>query len=291
MKTRIVGLELDEVSFVGDPANPLAKVLLLKRGVKKDALDEKREAYTSALKDKITEAMADAKTPGELQRALDSCFQEFYKAAKSKPKEAITMPLDLSAVSKEVQDFVAKLQADLKAAEELIAEAEAKLAAAPKPEPSQADLEKSLPESVRKMVEAARAEAASAAAEVQKLRDEKEDKEFVEQAGAYPQIIAKAAEFGPIFKALSKGAPDAFPKLKELLKSVNEQMRVGKLFNTLGGDERPGGDFPEAQVAARARALVQKDAKLTIQDAYSAVFAEDPGLYERYRAATASRAS
>jgi hypothetical protein len=66
-------------------------------------------------------------------------------------------------------------------------------------------------------------------------------------------------------------------------KATAEQLRKGKLFSELGRDGSGSSDSADVQVLAKARALIEKDSKLSMQEAMNLVFSENQELYEQYR--------
>lgn len=203
----------------------------------------------------------------------------------------------------ELKANLAKAEADLKAAEELANEEQKKREAAEAEVATlKADLAKvkQTPEEIEKAKLAAlpaevRKQLDEQAAEIAKMRDEREDAEFVKRASVLKLTATTAEKFAPILKRLVKGkgtAEDA-AELERVLKAQAEQARQGlKALTTEIGTGGFEGGAPDAGSALLRKAdeLRKSDAKLSEADAIVKAAAADPELYEEYRSGASSRA-
>lgn len=113
------------------------------------------------------------------------------------------------------------------------------------------------------------------------LKEEKILKEYVEKAAALPNLAIEPLKFGPVLKALGESHPDAFSEIFRVLKAADVALEKSELFKEIG-KAGSGESDAEAQVYAKARALVAKDGDLTLEDAVCKVLEDDKELYTRY---------
>jgi hypothetical protein len=145
-----------------------------------------------------------------------------------------------------------------------------------------------IPEEVRPMVEALWKEnedIRKKAEETEKLlkaeRDERLRKEFIAKAAGYKHLAVKPEEFGLVLKALAEKAPEELAKIEAVLKAADEAIGQGKLFAEAGrGGEGAGSTW--AKIEKMASEIVQKDGKMTREQAIAKVLEEHPELYDEY---------
>ncbi len=149
-----------------------------------------------------------------------------------------------------------------------------------------------LPVEIRKMLDAKDAELKAARDErvavekrIAAIEDERLTETIVskvrESMAAVPG--ASVPELAAILKSASKGlAADEYKKLETVLKSASAVIQKSALLREVGGAGAPAADSPEGEINELAKALVEKDPKLTIQKARVAVIDAHPELYERY---------
>jgi hypothetical protein len=113
------------------------------------------------------------------------------------------------------------------------------------------------------------------------LKEEKILKEYVEKAAALPNLAIEALKFGPVLKALGEGHPAEFSEILRVLKAADAAIEKSELFKEIG-KAGSGESDAEAQVYAKARAMVAKDGALTFDDAVCKVLEDDKELYTRY---------
>jgi len=113
------------------------------------------------------------------------------------------------------------------------------------------------------------------------LKDEKILKEYVEKAEDLPHMAIEPLKFGPVLKALGESHPDEFSEIFRVLKAADAAIEKSELFKEIG-KAGSGESDAEAQVYAKARAMVAKDGALTFDDAVCKVLEEDKELYTKY---------
>lgn len=126
-----------------------------------------------------------------------------------------------------------------------------------------------------------KAEAKEAKQIAKELKDEKILKEYIEKAEDLPHLAIEPLKFGPVLKALGEGHPGEFEEILRVLKAADTAIGKSELFKEIG-KAGSGESDAEAQVYAKARAMVAKDGDLTLEDAVCKVLDDDPELYERY---------
>ena len=114
------------------------------------------------------------------------------------------------------------------------------------------------------------------------LKDEKVLKEYVEKAEDLPHLPIEPLKFGPVMKALGEAHPAEFAEVYRLLKAVDAIVEKSALFSEIG--KAGQGNSAEAQIYAKARAMVAKDGDLTFEEAVEKVMDLEPELYEKSEA-------
>jgi len=111
------------------------------------------------------------------------------------------------------------------------------------------------------------------------LKDEKVLKEYVEKAEDLPHLPIEPLKFGPVMKALGEAHPDEFAEVYRVLKAVDAIVEKSALFSEMG--KAGQGNSAEAQIYAKARAMVAKDGDLTFEEAVEKVMDLEPELYQK----------
>jgi hypothetical protein len=145
-------------------------------------------------------------------------------------------------------------------------------------EPTEEEVLKSLPESIRKRLEAAAAQEV----EMQKLRDDTEAKEAIEKAKGLK--IGDATVLGPILLRVAKGkstAEDA-GKLEQLLKAAGEVTSKSPLFRSVGTDAGADAGDPETALKGKAEEIRKAKPELSEAQAYSLAMEQNPTLYNDF---------
>lgn len=154
----------------------------------------------------------------------------------------------------------------------------------------------SLPEDVRKQLEAGN----SAAADVAKMRENAEVVEFAKRAND----LGQPAEFGKSLRLLAKGIgtdeerAKAFEEVEKLLKGYAEQARIAGVFKEFGSARNQATEgSAEAQIYAKRDELLadvaKSGAKMTPEQAFAKVY-EDPAnraLVDQYKQENRRRAA
>ncbi|NPV72074.1 MAG: hypothetical protein HPY55_15825 [Firmicutes bacterium] len=271
---KLTGLDVVEVSLVTRGANR-----------KKFALFKSEEG--EAVNTEILKAVLE--TPLEDEQKVD----EVLKAAKlsEKAQNAVKGALRLlNAYREELPKDVLKTLADL-AGYEYPAPKEGKDKYAYPAPTKKADGSwdfSGIPEGVRPMVEALwkeNEEIRKKAEDTEKLlkaeRDERLRKEFIAKAAGYKHLAVQPEEFGLVLKALAEKAPEELAKIEAVLKAADEAIGQGKLFAEAGrGGEGAGSTW--AKIEKMASEIVQKDGKMTREQAIAKVLEEHPELYDEY---------
>lgn len=153
-------------------------------------------------------------------------------------------------------------------------------------EADQAALQKRLDESEAARVKAekdASDKNAELTAQLAKIAATESRNECIRKAVALSSL-GSADDLGGMLFEIQKGVtPEVFVKVEALLKSANEQLRVNKLFVSIGADAA-GGATPEDKLNAMAKAHAEKH-NLPFAKAYAAVIETPDGkaLYTAYR--------
>ena len=218
--------------------------------------------------------------------AVDSVLDKI-KAATGHPDELeATMPEENIEVEVEATDELAK-------ALERIAELEATLAAqtAPAEETvdTDEDLLKSVPESVRKMLDdqkALVAEALSKAASTEAAliaeRSARADELSIAKAKGWTSLSLDASEVGPALRRLADVDAALAKSIETVLEAANAQAESAGIFAEIGKSSRPdGGDAYEA-LASLAKSAVEAGTASTFEQAFVKVAEQNPDLYIRH---------
>lgn len=292
---QIVSLTVDEISLVDDPANPAALVTIIKarNGFKPcpDCKDEAAckakgfcataKADTADVVKRVRSALTEM-APAIVDRALAGLPADPTAAALASAiiKEHT---MDLEQLSKALDDATKSIET-VKAENEKLAkrnaELEAEIKKAKEPPPSEDDVMKSLPEAVRKRLEAAEKSALALEAEVTKIRTEREESEAIAKAKGLG--IGDAAKLGPALLRIAKGksTADDAKLIEETLTSAARTSNVSPLFKSVGSGAGADGN-PEAVLDAKATEIQKANPKLTYAQAYDQALTANPELYDR----------
>ena len=266
-------VEVQFISFVPRGANK-KQFLVVKEDMKEDIVKTILETPDGDL----AKALQGAGLEGEGAEALVGAAKVLKAYKDALPENAITLlakcaGLDLPEPMK--KDMPKQPQegegegADKQAAGGLSKEALEKL------DPGvRALLEKALEERDQATVKAD--QALSMAKE---LKDEKVLKEYVEKAEDLPHLPIEPLKFGPVMKALGEAHPAEFAEVYRVLKAVDAIVEKSALFSEIG--KAGQGNSAEAQIYAKARAMVAKDGDLTFEEAVERVMDLEPELYQK----------
>ena len=113
-------------------------------------------------------------------------------------------------------------------------------------------------------------------------RSIRENQEYVAKARAYTNLPVSAEEFGPVLKRLNEVLEeDELGIVEKVLNAANERVASGGAFSEIG---KRGIDGYEAvsKLDAEAKALVEKNSDLSIEQARERVLEQDPSLYDEF---------
>lgn len=181
------------------------------------------------------------------------------------------------------------LEVELAKANERIAELEAALAPEPVAE-TEDDLLKSVPESVRKMIDDQRAaaaealeKAATAEAELRKERDARADEAAIAKAAAWQSLSLDASTVGPALRRLADVDADLAKAIETVLEAVNAQAESAGIFAEIGKAGRPEGSDAYEALASLAKSAAEASGT-TFEQAFVTVAEQNPDLYIRHLA-------
>jgi len=266
-------VEVQFISFVPRGANK-KQFLVVKEDVKEDIVRTILETPDGDL----AKALQGAGLEGEGAEALVGAAKVLKAYKDALPEDAIALlakctGLALPAMKKDMPKQSKEGEgADKQAAGDLSKEALEKL------DPGvRSLLEKALEER-----DQAAAKADQALSMAKELKDEKVLKEYVEKAEDLPHLPIEPLKFGPVMKALGEAHPEEFAEVYRVLKAVDAIVEKSALFSEIG--KAGQGNSAEAQIYAKARAMVAKDGDLTFEEAVEKVMDLEPELYEKSEA-------
>ena len=266
-------VEVQFISFVPRGANK-KQFLVVKEDVKEDIVRTILETPDGDL----AKALQGAGLEGEGAEALVGAAKVLKAYKDALPEDAIALlakctGLALPAMKKDMPKQSKEGEgADKQAAGDLSKEALEKL------DPGvRSLLEKALEER-----DQAAAKADQALSLAKELKDEKVLKEYVEKAEDLPHLPIEPLKFGPVMKALGEAHPEEFAEVYRVLKAVDAIVEKSALFSEIG--KAGQGNSAEAQIYAKARAMVAKDGDLTFEEAVEKVMDLEPELYEKSEA-------
>ena len=137
---------------------------------------------------------------------------------------------------------------------------------------------------------ATKAEAKEARQMAKELKDEQVLKEYVAKAEELQSLPVQPLKLGPIMKTIGEAHPEEFGEIFRLLKAADAVIEKSELFREFG-KSGPGESSAEAQIYAKARAMVAKDGDLTFEEAVEKVMDLEPELYEKSEAEREERAA
>jgi len=128
--------------------------------------------------------------------------------------------------------------------------------------------------------EATKAEAREARQMAKELKDEQVLKDYVAKAEELQSLPVQPLKLGPIMKTIGETHPAEFEEIFRLLKAADAVIEKSELFREFG-KSGPGESSAEAQIYAKARAMVAKDGDLTFEEAVEKVMDLEPELYQK----------
>jgi len=179
-------------------------------------------------------------------------------------------------------------ESELAKALERIAELEATISPEPEPEPTEDDLLKSVPESVRKMIVDERAAAAAAISkaatfegELLKERAARADEASIAKAASWQSLALDANEVGPALRKLADIDGDLAKAIETVLEAANAQAESAGIFAEIGKAGRPEGSDAYESLASLAKSASEANGT-TFEAAFVTVAEQNPELYVRH---------
>lgn len=187
----------------------------------------------------------------------------------------------LQAALAKANEEIESLRALVKSQEETAADAEV--------EPSEDDLLKAAPESVRKMIEslaAEKAEALAKAAEAEDtLRKEREaaaDAAAIEKVRGWSNLSIDADTVGPALRHLADVDADLAKAVESTLDAANAQAESAAIFAEIGKSTGPTGGDALSKMETLAKAAVEAGTASTYEQAFADVAISNPDLYAQH---------
>lgn len=264
MTKHLSEMTIDEISLVEEGANGEARVVIFKS--KFDPQGQSApggppgNSDAAALADQLKEHDMDIES---LSKALED--------AEAKLAALETRTTDAEAALEDANTIV-------KAKDAEIADLISKQVVA---EPTTEDVVKSLPESVRKMLEDAQSKAKAADEAVAKMRAETESAEAIAKAREIG--IGNPDEIGPVLLRVAKGmtTESDVAVIEGVLKAASAQTKTSSLYKAYGTAEAVDGD-PETMLKSKADEIARADKSLTAEQAYAKAMDANPALYNAY---------
>lgn len=291
MANKLTDMEIQEISLVDEPANEDARVVIVKAKagsvtdspVSMAMIAGAVLAAIEALAPQIVEkAMAEGfSADPDAAMAAASIIKEVVMDAESVTNALEKAEADIVALTKRAEDAEAALkdlQDVIKAKDDEIA----KLAAGKPAEGDEEEVLKALPESIRKRLEAAEADARSAREEIQKAKDAAEMAEAIAKAKALQ--MGDPEKIGGLLLRIRKGATTVADadEIEAVLKSAAEIAAKSPLFKAIGSAAAVDGD-PEDLLKAKADEIMKaSDGKISFAQAYDKALTDNPALYSAY---------
>lgn len=297
----IKDMQLDEISLVDDPANPEANVVIAKAknggGFKPcaDCGDEAACRKAGKCLDmekgcgpskKVAKALAAisaiTKAANGSESADDDAVSAFLKEHDMTLEELEKALTDAKSALDAADAVIKSKDAEITTLKAALADAqdEVKKSKEAQADPTEEELMKSLPESLRKRFVAMEAASKAQADEIEKMRTEREEAEAIEKARGLagdPKVV------GPALLRIRKGkATDAdLAEIERLLKAANNQSKTSELYKARGatGDEPAD---PETLLKAKADEIRKGNKDLSSEQAYAKALEENPELYNAY---------
>lgn len=139
-----------------------------------------------------------------------------------------------------------------------------------------------IPESVQKAMDSQAEQIKKQDAEITKMREKEETREYVAKAEAYSNLPIKADELGPILKSAA-GMPEAQRKeLERVLKAANVAFQELTKMKGSTGDTSSNSAYDKLMVLAKD--LKKAESTMTIEKAFTKVCEDNPMLYQEHRA-------
>lgn len=213
---------------------------------------------------------------------LDGVLSRFVKTKTQESTVPEITEADVTAaVEKAVSEAVAPLNEQIAT---LTAERDT-LKAAGAPTTTEDDVLKSLPESVRKMLDEREADLKKAREEIAVEKAARLDSAAVAKSRETFKALAVEHEVvAPALRRLGEIDADLAKAVETALTAAEEQVAKGALFSEVGGRGSEPVDGAMAKAREVAKSLVAAGTVPTIQAGVAKAFSDDPALYAEYTA-------
>lgn len=296
MAQHLSDMTIEEISLVDDPANEQARVLIVKakkpaaKDQEPDGDEEGDEEEMNLRARRVYKALEEI-APDLVQAVADgnSANPDAAAQAAASLKE---YTMDIETLSKALEDAEAKLEAlETRASEaeaalnerdELVKSKDEELETMKKSlntsnDENEDEILKSLPESIRKRLDDAKA----VEEELAKSKAKAEQDQAI--AKAKDIGVGNPEEVGALLLRVGKGmtTTEDAAMLETMLKSFSAVAGSSLLFKSIGSDDAEGAE-PEEMLKAKASEIQKSNPSLTAAQAYDKALAENPELYNAY---------
>lgn len=262
---KLRNLEVVEVSFVPRGANR-KKFFLIKQMMEVKKLEEViKEILEMELdnEEKIDEVLKKAELSEKARNAVKGALKILVAYKDELPKDILKTLADLAgyeyAEPEEYPEPGTKKEKEKKMDENIPPEIKAKLEALWKEK-----------EELRKALEAE--------IEQRKIR------EYIAKAEEFKNLPTNPQELGLILKNIAEKLPEDYEKIERLLKAADECIKSSEIFSEKGSSLGGTSDVWK-KIEALAESYIQKDGRLTKEQAIAKVLEENPELYKEYKKA------
>lgn len=289
MANQLSNIEIDEISLVDEPANESARVVIVKaKGGFKPCAECESPAVCKKAGMCAEKAEDENEDENEDEYGMKKSRTEPAGFAGDQSADARSNDgdhqMDIETLSKALETAEARLddlqnrtetaETKLVEAEELLKAKNAEIATLRKSAGvEEEEVLKSLPESIRKRLEANEAE-------IRKMREERETQEAVAKARGLG--LNDPEKIGPVLARVTKSAKaEDAAALETLLKSLVAVGNANVLFRSVGSDNAVDGD-PIEILKAKAEEIRKARPNLSAESAYAVAVDQNPNLYNAY---------
>ena len=222
----------------------------------------------------------------EVQRVLDETLTEEESMPEVTQDDVTTTATDeqvekAEMTMEEAMKKIAELQQKLVDLETKESKTEMEMSKSEETS-DEAEFLKSAPESVVKMIEDFKKQAADATEELRKEREAKADAEAIEKAKGWSNISLDAEKIGPALRRLSVVDADLAKSVEELITSVNAQAESANIFAEIGKSADFTSGDAYGRMTAMAKSAVEEGVAKSFEQALADVATSNPELYSQY---------
>lgn len=295
---KMVNLSIEETSGVDHPAHLHEGWLVMKGATAAevaDVLDALEKEDDMADDVTVDEVVDEVEAPAEETAAADEVVVvvedgEVEAAAEDSEQAEAEKADDLEAANAMIEELKAVIETLKQELAAALADDEEGMEVEDAATPEDEDFLKSVPENVRKMVLAARAEKAAAeralADTAEVLRKEREavaDREAVAKAREqFAALTLDPEQVGPALRRLAEVDADLAKAVEDALASANAQSESADIFREIGkaSSVNSGNAFDRMQNMAKA--AVAEGLAPTVEQAIAQIAVSKPDLYTEY---------